>query len=77
MTKQLPNLKIDPNKLSDRVIVCGDPNRAKKIADLLEEPCLLAENREYHSYTGKWNGKEIAVVSHGVGAPGADRKSVV
>ncbi|HAQ06510.1 MAG TPA: purine-nucleoside phosphorylase, partial [Bacillus bacterium] len=32
---------------------------------------LLAENREYHSYIGQWNGQDVAVVSHGVGAPGA------
>ncbi len=67
----LPNLKINPEELPERVIVCGDPKRAAKIAALLEEQRQLAENREYHSYTGKWNGVEVAVVSHGVGAPGA------
>jgi uridine phosphorylase len=71
LTKQLPNLKINPESLPERVIVCGDPNRAKKITSLLTESSLLAENREYHSYSGKWNDKEVAVVSHGVGAPGA------
>ncbi|USG65520.1 nucleoside phosphorylase [Brevibacillus ruminantium] len=67
----LPNLKIDPKELPERVIVCGDPKRAVRIASLLEEHALVAENREYHSYKGKWNGTEVAVVSHGVGSPGA------
>lgn len=71
LTKHLPNLNIDSEKLPERVIVCGDPNRAKKIASLLTESSLLAENREYHSYTGKWDGQDVAIVSHGVGAPGA------
>jgi uridine phosphorylase len=71
LTKQLPNLKMDPDKLPERVIVCGDPSRAKKIASKLTEASLLAENREYHSYIGKWNGQQVAIVSHGVGAPGA------
>ncbi|MEH7444875.1 nucleoside phosphorylase [Bacillus sp. JJ1122] len=57
--------------LPDRVIVCGDPTRAKKIASNLTEVTQLAENREYNSFKGKWNGLEVAVVSHGVGAPGA------
>jgi len=71
LTKQLPNLKIELEMLPARVIVCGDPARAKKIASKLAEVAQLAENREYHSYKGKWNGHEVAIVSHGVGAPGA------
>ncbi|HZG17435.1 MAG TPA: nucleoside phosphorylase [Candidatus Bathyarchaeia archaeon] len=67
----LPNLKIDPQELPERVIVCGDPKRAANIAGLLDNPRQLAENREYHSYTGSFQGVEVAVVSHGVGAPGA------
>jgi uridine phosphorylase len=71
LTKQLPNLKLSSDRLPERVIVCGDPNRAKIIADLLDNPIKLAENREYHSYSGSWNGQKVGVVSHGVGAPGA------
>ncbi|WP_242035181.1 nucleoside phosphorylase [Mesobacillus harenae] len=71
MTKLLPNLKIDPENLAERVLVCGDPGRAKKIASLLDDMTTLAENREYHSFTGFWNGIKVSVVSHGVGAPGA------
>lgn len=71
MTKQLPNLKVTSDRLPERVLVCGDPGRAKIIADLLDNPVQLAQNREYHTYSGCWNGKQVAVVSHGVGAPGA------
>ncbi|MFZ0546957.1 MAG: nucleoside phosphorylase [Candidatus Promineifilaceae bacterium] len=53
------------------VIVCGDPDRATKTADLLEDAALLCENREYRCYTGRFAGKEVAVCSHGIGAPGA------
>jgi uridine phosphorylase len=71
LTKQLPNLKVTSDKLPERVLVCGDPGRAKLIADLLDNPIQIAQNREYHTYSGSWNGKQVAVVSHGVGAPGA------
>ncbi|MEH7009566.1 nucleoside phosphorylase [Neobacillus niacini] len=71
LTKLLPNLKLTSDILPDRVLVCGDPGRAKMIADLLDNPIQLAQNREYHTYSGSWNGKQVAVVSHGVGAPGA------
>lgn len=71
LTKQLPNLKLTSDILPERVLVCGDPGRAKIIADLLDNPVQLAQNREYHTYSGSWNGKQVAIVSHGVGAPGA------
>nr|WP_263327259.1 nucleoside phosphorylase [Neobacillus sp. Marseille-Q6967] len=71
MTKHLPNLKLTSDILPERVLVCGDPGRAKIIAELMDNPVQIAQNREYHSYSGSWNGKQVAVVSHGVGAPGA------
>ncbi|WP_163103378.1 nucleoside phosphorylase [Peribacillus alkalitolerans] len=71
MTEYLPNLKLDAAELPQRIIVCGDPSRAEQISSMLENSCVLSKNREYHSYTGEWKGVEVAVVSHGVGAPGA------
>lgn len=71
LTNLLPNLKISSDCLPERVIVCGDQGRAKIIAELMESPTKLGENREYHSYSGLWKGTKVAVVSHGVGAPGA------
>lgn len=69
--EMLTNLKVDPKQLPKRVIVCGDPKRAAMIAARLEGTRQIGENREYHSYAGSWKGTEVAVVSHGVGAPGA------
>lgn len=67
----LTNLKVDPEQLPKRVIVCGDPKRAALIASKLDDHRQIGENREYHSYAGAWKGVEVAVVSHGVGSPGA------
>lgn len=67
----LTNLKVDPQELPKRVIVCGDPKRAALIASKLEGHRQIGENREYHSYAGTWKGTEVAIVSHGVGSPGA------
>lgn len=67
----LPNLKIDPEQLPKRVIVCGDPKRAALIASKLENHRQIGGNREYHGYAGTWKDVEVAVVSHGVGSPGA------
>jgi len=67
----LPILMVDPADLPASAIVCGDPFRAEKIAARLEGARELAFAREYRTFVGRYEGEEIAVVSHGVGSPGA------
>jgi uridine phosphorylase len=52
-------------------LVTGDPQRIPTIADMLDGPRAVGAAREYVTYTGAWKGTEVAVSSHGVGAPGA------
>jgi len=63
--------QIPYNKIPPVCVVVGDPLRAKKIADLLENSELVSANREYHTYVGLWKGVRIAVCSHGIGGGGA------
>jgi uridine phosphorylase len=70
-TKQLPLTGIPTEGLPSSVIVCGDPGRASKAAELLSDAHLLSEQREYRCYTGNFEGEPVAVCSHGIGAPGA------
>jgi len=63
--------QIPYNKLPAVVVVVGDPLRAKKIADTMENPELLSANREYHTYVGTWKGARVGVASHGIGGGGA------
>lgn len=67
----LPILKVNAEDLPDRAIVCGDPGRAKLIAEKLEDARELSFNREYRTFVGSYRGVRMAVVSHGVGCPGA------
>lgn len=64
-------LEVNSEQLPGLAIVCGDPRRAKKIADKLDNTQELAYAREYRTFVGTYKGVEIAVVSHGVGSPGA------
>lgn len=66
-----PCIRLSEGELEERILTCGDPARAKKIADMLEDSKCLVQSREYHTYYGKWKGVPINVVSHGVGAGGA------
>ncbi|EMK3313553.1 TPA: nucleoside phosphorylase [Vibrio vulnificus] len=68
MSKQ-PHLCVDETQVAERVIVCGEPDRANRIAALLENAELIAENREYRLFNGEFQGKAITVCSTGIGAP--------
>ncbi|HAS6288900.1 TPA: nucleoside phosphorylase [Vibrio vulnificus] len=68
MSKQ-PHLCVDETQVAERVIVCGEPDRANRIAELLENAELIAENREYRLFNGEFQGKAITVCSTGIGAP--------
>lgn len=49
----------------------GDPKRCKKIAEHFENPVLVADNREYTTYTGTIDGVKVSVTSTGIGGPSA------
>ena len=67
----LPILGVRAGDLPSRVVTVGDPNRAAMAAESLTDARLLAHRREYATYVGSHRGVEVAVVSHGVGGPGA------
>ncbi|MBQ1530890.1 MAG: nucleoside phosphorylase [Solobacterium sp.] len=66
-----PCIRLSEGQLEDRVLTCGDPARAKKIAGMLDNSRCLVLNREFHTYYGEWKGVPVNVISHGVGAGGA------
>ena len=53
------------------VILPGDPKRCKKIAEYFDDAALVADNREYTTYTGYLNGEKVSVTSTGIGGPSA------
>lgn len=67
----LPILQVNPEDLPAYAIVCGDPRRAEMIAQKLTDVKELAFAREYRTFVGEYEGVRLAVVSHGVGSPGA------
>ena len=53
------------------VILPGDPKRCKKIAEYFDNAELIADRREYTTYTGYLNGEKVTVTSTGIGGPSA------
>lgn len=53
------------------VILPGDPKRCVKIAELFDDARLVADHREFTTYTGYLEGEKVSVTSTGIGGPSA------
>ena len=57
--------------VGEYVILPGDPKRCAKIAEYFDNPKLIADKREFVTYTGYLNGKKVSVTSTGIGGASA------
>lgn len=65
------HLKTRAGDVGRYVILPGDPGRVPKIAAKLENAQLIAQNREYTTYTGYLDGVKVSVCSTGIGGASA------
>ena len=57
--------------IGEFVILPGDPKRCEKIAAYFDNAKLVADRREFMTYTGFLNGVKVSVTSTGIGGPSA------
>ena len=63
-----PHIGAAYGEIADRVIMAGDPLRAKFMAErYLENPQLVNQVRGMYCYTGTYKGKRVSVMGHGMG----------
>ncbi len=60
-----------PGDVGRYVILPGDPGRCASIAARFDDAKLIAQNREYTTYTGTLLGEKVSVCSTGIGGPSA------
>ncbi|MGN0298889.1 MAG: uridine phosphorylase [Lachnospiraceae bacterium] len=65
------HIQVKPGQVGKYVILTGDPKRCKKIAAFFENSELIADNREFVTYTGTLDGVKVSVTSTGIGGPSA------
>ena len=53
------------------VLLPGDPKRCAKIAEYFDDAKLVADRREFVTYTGYLNGEKVSVTSTGIGGASA------
>ncbi len=66
------HLHLRPEQLADKVILVGDPGRVQTVAAHFERMECDIQSREFHTITGRYQGKRISVVSTGIGCDNID-----
>ncbi len=65
------HIQVGEGEVGKYVILPGDPKRCEKIAAYFENAELIADSREYVTYTGYLDGVKVSVTSTGIGGPSA------
>lgn len=68
---KLYHIQLGKGDVGKYVILPGDPKRCAKIAKYFDDPQLIADSREYVTYTGYLDGVKVSVTSTGIGGPSA------
>lgn len=66
------HLHIRPEQFSDKIIMMGDPDRVTLTAKYFDSIECEIQSREFHTITGKYKGKRITALSHGIGPDNID-----
>jgi uridine phosphorylase len=66
------HLGLIPEQICDNIILVGDPDRLKLFKPKFERIFYTHHTREFHSMMGEINGKEVMVVSTGIGTDNID-----
>ena len=63
-----PHISAEFGQIAEKVIMAGDPLRAKFMAErYLENAELVNQVRGMYCYTGTYKGKRVSVMGHGIG----------
>lgn len=62
---------IQCEKVSKMVLLPGDPDRVNRVSQFLENPRLIANNREFRTMMGTYKGMEVTITSTGIGGASA------
>ena len=65
------HIQVGEGDIGKCVILPGDPKRCAKIAKYFDDAKLMADSREYVTYTGYLDGVKVSVTSTGIGGPSA------
>lgn len=62
------HIHLKPEQLRDKIIMVGDPGRVNMVASYFDSIDYDVSSREFHAIAGKYNGKDLMCISHGIGS---------
>jgi len=65
------HVKLKKGDIGRYVLLPGDPFRTDILAQYLDDPVLVAHNREHKTWTGTLLGEKVSITSTGMGCPSA------
>lgn len=68
MNKQ-HHIHLEPDDVAETIFLPGDVNWVAFIADRFDDKKLVAQHRQYITYTGTYKGVPVSVTSTGIGCP--------
>ncbi len=66
------HLWLKPGEVSEKIIIVGDPGRVEMIGQNLDSIRIKRINREFFTITGIYKGKEVSIISSGIGTDNID-----
>jgi len=66
------HLRLKPGEVSEKIIIVGDPGRVEMIGKNLDSIRIKRTNREFFTITGKYQDKDISIISSGIGTDNID-----
>ena len=62
------HIHLKPEHLRDKIILVGDPGRVSMVASYFDSIDFDISSREFHAIAGKYKGKDLLCLSHGIGS---------
>lgn len=66
------HLGIGPDDIADTIVLVGDPDRVEFVGSFFDSIRFETQNREFYTLTGTYKGKELTVLSTGIGTDNID-----
>lgn len=62
------HIHLRPDQLRDNILLVGDPGRVTMVGEMFDSIEYDVQSREFHAIGGKYKGKDVMCISHGIGA---------
>jgi uridine phosphorylase len=66
------HLNLLPEDIASKIVLVGDPDRVESVSKYFDSVRVKKQKREFVTHTGSYKGKEITVISTGIGTDNID-----